>query len=223
MKVLFVGEGPHDIGERGPNQNQPRRAGGTVPALTRRICDRIAIDSIALTWAEIPRFSLSAKSQGFQAKLSAAALLATRRFDCVATVAVADCDRNAERAAQLQEGADRARAMFPKHPTVWGLAIESIEAWTLGAPEALAEELGISPKSIEAEYPAGIKVEALYENSGKPDHRPKALIERIAQLKHRHDSAEFRAAVAARTDVVRLASVCPEGFAPFAERIRKEF
>lgn len=223
MKVLFVGEGSHDIGERGPNQNQPRTAGGTVPALTRRICERIAIDSIALTWAEIPRFSLSTKSQGFQAKLSAGVLLATRRFGCAATVAVADCDRRTERAAQLQEGVERAREMFPTHPTVWGLAVESIEAWTLGAPEALAEELGVSLRTIEAEYPAGAKVEALYENSGKPSHRPKALLERLAQLKHRHDSAEFRAAVATRTDVDRLANACPAGFAPFAERIRQEF
>ncbi len=127
------------------------------------------------------------------------------------------------RDAELQEGATRAAELFPGHPTVWGLAIESVEAWTLGAPEKIAEELGVEVELVRQQYPRGVDVESLCENSGKPDHRPKQLLARIARLKNKTDSTEFRAAVAERTDVTRLARARPLGFAPFANRLREAF
>ncbi|HVA46423.1 MAG TPA: hypothetical protein VNH11_08620 [Pirellulales bacterium] len=223
MKVLFVGEGPHDVGSPNRIPGQPRPAGGTIPTLTRRVCDRVAPDSIAITWSEIPRFHASGKKRGFPAKIMAAVLLSMRSFGCAGTIAVADRDGKAERNAELEAGVVQAQQLFPGHAAAWGTAVESIEAWTLGAPQAIAEELEVDVRLVEQQYPAGVHVEASSETSGKLDHRPKRLIERLAQLKHRHDSAEFRAAVAERTDVDALAQACPQGFAPFAERIRRAF
>jgi hypothetical protein len=120
----------------------------------------------------------------------------------------------------LEAGAERARVVAPKQLTVCGLAVESIEAWTLGAPEALAEELAVDVEQVRALYPAGVGVEELYENSGKEQHRPKRLLQRIAQLKHRNDTTAFRQAVAERTAVVALENVCERGFAPFAKKLR---
>ncbi len=53
MRVLFIGEGPHDIGHQSFDP-QPRPATGTVPTLSRRVCPAIEEDSLALAWREIP-------------------------------------------------------------------------------------------------------------------------------------------------------------------------
>jgi hypothetical protein len=123
----------------------------------------------------------------------------------------------------LEEGVQRGGQQFPGHPIIWGLAIESVEAWTLGAPEKIAEELGVDIKLVQQYYPPGVHVESLFERSGKPEHRPKQLLERIVQLKNRQDTTEFRQAVAERTEISALERACPQGFAPFAEQLRKAF
>jgi hypothetical protein len=220
VKVLFIGEGPNDIGAASSNPDQPRPARGTVPTLARRVSAGIAPESIALAWREISRFNPSAQKRGFSAKLVGAALLAVKRFDCGATVAVADRDRETGRQAEMQDGVDRAERLFPGCPAIWGLAIESVEAWTLGVPDKIAEELCVDVTLVQDEYPPGVGVESLSERSGKLERRRKQLLERLAQLKHRTDSTEFREAIAQRTDATALARVCPQGFAPFAERLR---
>jgi hypothetical protein len=161
------------------------------------------------------------QKRGYPAKIVAAALLAVRKFGCAATVVVADRDGETRRLSELEIGADRARQLFSLHPIAWGLAVESVEAWTLGVPDIIAEELGVDVKQVQQQYPQGVPVESLSERSGKPDHRPKKLLERIAQLKHRQDCSEFRQAVAEKTDVAALMRECPQGFAPFAEQLRK--
>ena len=119
----------------------------------------------------------------------------------------------------MDRAAAKAGELFQQHRIAWGLAIESIEAWTLGAPDAIAEELGVTAEAVNQLYPRGIHVEDLFEGSGKEHHRPKKLLERIAQLKHRQDSTDFRQAIAERTDVTALEQACPQGFAPFKKRL----
>jgi hypothetical protein len=223
VKVLFIGEGRHDIGDPSPNPYDLRPAQGTIPALARRARGDIGPESVALAWSEIRRFNPSAQKRGYPAKITAAALLAVRKFGCSATIAVADRDGEANRKSELEEGVDRARQLFPQHPTAWGLAIESIEAWTLGVPDKIAEELGVDVKLVQQLYPRSMDVESLSERSGKPDHRPKQLLERIARLNQRQDCTEFRQAIAERTDVAALARECPKGFAPFVDQLRKAF
>ena len=222
MKVLFVGEGDHDIGPQEHGAG-PRTARGVVPTLSRKVVPSIDEGCKALAWRELPRFEASARKKGFAAKVAAAVLVSSRRFDCEATVCVADRDRDAGRLALMAEGKDRARQLVgDSHRIACGVAIESVEAWTLGAREAIAEELGLEPEAVRNEYPKA-DVESLHEKSGRPKHRPKALLEQIAQLKGRSDSSEFREAVAARTDVDALMKACPQGFKPFAEELRTAF
>ncbi len=223
MILLFIGEGRHDIGDSRPNPFEPRPAEGTIPTLARRICPNIASESVALAWTEIRRFNPSAQKRGYPAKIAAAVLLASRRFHCAGTAVVADRDGYADRQPEMEAGVERARQLFPDHPAVWGLAVESVEAWTLGVPHRIAEELEVEVGPIRALYLRGIHVESLSEQSGKPDHRPKQLLERIAEYKHRRDSTEFRQAIAERTEAEELAQACPEGFGPFAERFRAAF
>lgn len=223
MRVLFVGEGRHDLGDPAPHPSQPRAAEGTIPTLTRRLCPQIAPDSVALAWTEIRRFNPSGQKRGYPAKIAAAALLADRSFGCVGTVAVADRDGKADRERVMEEGAARAAQLFTRQRIAWGLAIESVEAWTLGVPDCIAQELQIPVALVQALYPAGIDIESLSERSGKPDHRPKRLLEQLAQLNHRIDATAFRQAVAERTDVADLEKTCPRGFGPFAQRVRDAF
>jgi hypothetical protein len=102
------------------------------------------------------------------------------------------------------------------------LAIESVEAWTLAVPDKIAEELGVSVELVRKQYP-GLHVESMFEQSGKEEHRPKKLLERIAQLKHRADSTAFRQAIAERTEIASLEKACPQGFGPFAAALRTFF
>jgi hypothetical protein len=178
---------------------------------------------VALAWTEIRRFNPAAKKRGFEAKVPAAVLIATRKFGCSGTVAVTDRDHDDDRFAALEEGAVRARELFPQHAIAVGLAVESVEAWTLGVPDKIAEELDVKVALVRKEYPAGVHVESMSERSGKEDHRPKRLLERIAQLKYRDDSTDFRQAVAQRTEVTELERVCCQGFAPFAAQLRAAF
>src|SRR5947208_3385449 len=104
MKLLFIGEGRHDIGDPSPNPYHPRPAEGTIPTLARRICTGIAPESVALAWPEIRRFNPSATKRGYPAKITAAVLVAARKFGCAGTVVVADRDSEAGRQSELEEG-----------------------------------------------------------------------------------------------------------------------
>lgn len=233
MKVLFVGEGNHDIGAAGESWGQPRPARGVVPVLASRVCPSIQIeggepaaskdaDSIALAWHDISRFSPAGR-KGFEAKVAAAMLVSSRRFDCAGTVCVSDRDGDGDRLAALQRGKERGLALVgANHPVAVGVAVESIEAWTLGAPEALADELGLPLNRVQKLLP-GKHVEALRESSGKDEHRPKALIGRLTALAHQVDSTPLRSAVAARTDIASLRNACPLGFSAFAEELQNAF
>lgn len=80
----------------------------------------------------------------------------------------------------------------------------------------------IDPKKVHAVYAAS-HAESFFEKSGKPDHRPKALLQRVAESGNRNDDADFRAEVAECTDPAELERHCPEGFKPFAAALRTAF
>ncbi len=224
MKVLFIGEGPHEIGHRLGSHDpfNPQPAGGVLPALARQVCPSIK-EPLALKWSELPLFRPDVKRAGLAAKVAAAVLLSARRFGCAGTVCVHDRDRDDTRLPELLEGRERGlRTVASSHPVACGVAVESIEAWTLGAPTALAQTLKIDPKKVHAVYAAS-HAESFFEKSGKPDHRPKTLLQRVAESGNRNDDADFRAEVAERTDPAELERHCPDGFKPFAAALRTAF
>lgn len=221
MKVLFVGDGRHDIGPAvfGPH---PRPATGVVAALCRRINPQISTDSVSLAWRDIA--TLNQSKRGLEHKLVAAKELAVRH-GCTGTIAVADQDgtQGASRLDDLKNGRSRSHSNgSPVHPIAVGLAIESIEAWTLGDPQAIAQVLEVAVEDVRQFYRES-KVEELYEQSGKAELRPKGILERVADMKHRQPDVEFRVAVANQTDLATLQHNCPNGFAPFAADVRHNF
>ena len=59
--------------------------------------------------------------------------------------------------------------------------------------------------------------------SGKEEHRPKAILVKIATAHGRAANTDFRTAVAERTEIEKLENECPKGFKPFAQEVRRAF
>jgi predicted signal transduction protein with EAL and GGDEF domain len=221
VKVLFVGEGTHDIGptEFGTPTHEGRPARGVVPRLAARVVERIDLaSSRALGWNQIPLLSRD-RERGLDRKVKAAALIASRRMGCAALVCVHDRDgvRNKYRLDDMVRAADEETSL----PVVCGLAVESIEAWTLGACEALAEELGVDVARLRKHYDPA-QTETFLPNSGKVEKQSKGLLDRVAAEGHQDPGLALREAVAGRTNVEELAKRCPEGFGAFRAQLQKK-
>ena len=208
MKVLVVGEGPHDQ--------------AVLPALVRKLCPQVEPAEFC-RWTDVSRFGHGAR-KGLAGKVLAAILISHQRRGYEGTVCVVDRDGDDTRAAALEQGRLAGLALVDSaHRAACGVAVESIEAWTLGAREALAEELSLPVERLHRSYPAGVHVEQLKESSGKPEHRPKTLLGQLCQLANQTDCGDLRRSVAERVDPETLRTACPKGFAPFAESLRSAF
>lgn len=56
MRLLFIGEGRHDIGDPNPDPYQPRPAQGTIPTLARRVCPGSARLNRVVAWEALAFF-----------------------------------------------------------------------------------------------------------------------------------------------------------------------
>jgi hypothetical protein len=216
MKVLFVGEGKHDIG-RPEFAVEIRPAQGVVPTLARRVCPYIHESSVAIGWTEVPVLRQKPNLKGLAVKVRSSIALAVRH-DCDGIVCVHDSDGEDDRLTDMTAGA----AVDPTQRIVCGLAIKSIEAWTLGDPAAIANVLGVEVAEIRTHYRLQ-DVEEFSEGSGKPEKQPKRILSQLAALKHRTADVVFRQEIAENTDPAELAKNCANGFKPFAERLAAVF
>ena len=215
-RVLFIGDGKHDVGAPEWPTDDPYPARGVVPHLSARTAAIDRDNSLALTWSRLTR--LSPTKKGYLHKLRAAQLIAQRRYGLDGVVAVVDEDNDPDRRTLP----DAANQHAVGAPAVCGVAVRSIEAWTLGAVTALAAELRTTAARLRSHYVA--PVEDLYEGSQKQHLRSKQLLNNLAEnLAHRSDSLELRETVAATTDIDELCRSCPEGFARFAADLRACF
>jgi hypothetical protein len=217
VKVLFVGDGKHDVGPKEFGDFQPRPANGVVPTLARRIVPAISGTSISLTWQEVALFDPRAK-HGYDHKVNAAAKFAQKLFDCEALVCVADGDGDAEQRRDALIRGAQSQAI----PVATGVAVQSIEAWTLGAVDALAAELALSVSQLRRVLPKK-PVEDLHQRSENEELRPKSILQKICALANREPHTLLRAAIAERAHIESLAAACPRGFAPFVEDLRRAF
>jgi hypothetical protein len=224
-RVLFIGDGKHDIGKPEWPTDEAFPARGVVPTLAERIAAIDRPGSVAMHWAHprLARFPVarSTMTRGYEAKLRAARLHVERGTLAVeGIVCVVDEDKKPERRALP---GDAHELSTERCPIVCGVAVRSIEAWTLGAPTALADVLGTTRQELRRACPS-IPVEELYEGSGRQERHPKALLDELAsKLGHRRDSLELREEVAARTDIAELVKACPTGFAPFEAALRAAY
>lgn len=104
---------------------------------------------------------------------------------------------------------------LPDHPVVVGVAVRSVEAWTLGAPDALAKVLRIEPSQIKKSL-SGRAPESISPGVAKQ------ILGEIAKLGGESDSTALRERAAEQTEISVLARACEQGFAPFAEEVRKK-
>lgn len=218
MKLLFVGEGPHDIGS--PDFPQPpRKATGVLFILARKICPAIDTGSLAYFWQELEILNREKKGSIDAARVAKAIVLAAHH-GCAGTVFVLDEDKHPLK--ELEKGVERGLAVVGLHPTAVGVAVKTIEAWMLGTPSALAAVLRKTVAEVTQEYKPHA-VEEMHPNSGKPEKRSKDLLAKIAKSGHRNDDTPFREEIAENADIDELKRHCKEGFKPFAERLLDEF
>lgn len=225
MKILFVGEGDHDIG--GASETGGDRApNGVVPTLAHRVCPNINLrdGSASKSWQSIPVL-LKDRSPGstrYRKARNAVTYSHSQGFD--GTVVVIDRDRDENKAQEIRDGLNRgAQLAGDGHLVAGGVAVESIEAWTLGAPTAICQELNVSVKQLMSVYKPARVERDLYANSKKPAKNSKSVLRKVCELGNQTPTADFRRRVAAVTDVAELERNCPEGFAQFANELLKAF
>jgi hypothetical protein len=216
MRVLFVGEGATDIGHGSPARRRAGPppvpvAGGVVTELAQRVLDGQLDRPCALARDRFPgRLDKKVLAAALRAKAGA--------FD--ALVFVHDADRHGPRVEKrLRAGSVLASKRCPELAVVVAVAIETVEAWTLGARGALADVLDLDEKSIAELVPRD--VETLSSNSQKPKRNSKTLV-RLLAARARMGHLEFVEEVARRTNPGELEVCCPKGFAPFAEGLRSK-
>ncbi len=230
MKILFVAEGDHELGKAG-GLHPPHTARGVLFTLVRKIVPNIT-DGLALRWTEISLFPINRskldrdlKKKGLDIKVKRAVLLSALVFGCDGTICVVDGDTAANDClATMAIGREEAfKILVRSVPVVFGVAMLSIEAWTLGARQAIADCLGVPLATIGAEYPKRKHIEELFATSGIESNRPKNVLRRIVALAHCNDSTELREAIAEATSIAEPKRECPKGFAPFVDELMRAF
>lgn len=220
MKVLFVGEGNNDIG-RSFGGIELQKATGVVPTLCRLMRPHIDDDSVAVSWKQIRLHCRTKALPGYDRKLKLAVELAIEN-GCTGTIAVVDEDNKPQRRSVLSEARNAIASdeETKLHRVAIGVAVKSLEAWTLADHEAIASVIGCAPE-CDGYRPA--QVEHLYQESDKPLKRPKDLLKRVLELGHLEDSTDIRVDIAKQSNIETLKRHCPTGFKPFAEEVCERF
>lgn len=183
----------------------------------------ISDESASYRWKDIPVLDKRDKRRGWAAKVKRAIALASRKgFD--ATICVVDeGQRESGRLAEMREGVELGLTLADtSHKVALGVAVRTIEAWTLGAPTALCSVLHIDQERLREVYDER-HVEDFHPDSGRPEYRSKEHIDRLAELCGEQDSTAFRVRIAEATSVKELEHRCPKGFKPFADQLRATF
>lgn len=197
MRVLIVGEGPHETG----TSAEPARSA----ALRNLVVSVVGhAHEYSLERLNSPRpetHSRWGQGRGFEKKLLQWLLFANAN-GYHAIVAVVDEDRDPNRVDQV----NNAQAHTHTTRRAFGVAIRSFDAWMLADEKALSEVLG----------------RAVQRQPDPEDVRdPKAKVD---ELRHECDCSkpmrDVYAEVMKAVRVDELEKRCPNGFAPFHRRLR---
>lgn len=201
MKLLVCGEGTSEIGR----PEQP----GVIETLVRRCLEA---DARHLTFevvkvSQLPRD----RAQAGEARRARQAVDEARRRACDGFIYVRDADgRHVERRQQL---ADAFATLDVPH--VYGIAVETLEAWLLSDPDAVR---GVLRRGVDV--PAA--PESLWAAPGGAGH-PKFEWNRLCRAAGYDYGLATMAAVAERLSIARARAACPEGFAPFHDQLLRAF
>lgn len=123
-----------------------------------------------------------------------------------ALVLLIDQDGQDDRSEQIRSAQDSSLLQLPRAMSV---AVRTFDAWMLADEAALAEVLGC-PVNRQPEP----------ETIRDPKEACAGL---LANGQNQMAQSEMYAKIAQRLDITVLVSLCPSGFKPFAERVRKVF
>lgn len=193
MRILLVSEGKHERGTEGRQ--------GALEILVRRLLNEDA--DISNDRLANPRIHAHhGKGQGYYKRTLRWMLEAAKQgFD--ALVLLVDEDGKPERMSQINEAQSSTLSAIKR---ALGIAIRKFDAWILADEEALTTVLGES-----------VSRQPQVERISNPKHTCADLLSRTDQTM---TQTEMYARVAQQADLNRLAERAPNGFAPFADRVR---
>jgi hypothetical protein len=218
LKVLVLGEGPHEIGRK-LDQVLSNDELPALPILVRRIlgdgrsvsfeCRSFKNETKARV-KDMVTTRVGARAGAISRKVAQAIQMAKRQFDAVVVVIDRDRKLDSEKIAALREGRNSA-ATKPRCPTcAVGTPVETFDAWMIADSKAVQKAEG-NPDHCHP-TPEGL---AGKEGSG---NHPK---DRAAKVFGSSDRlGEKYRMVAEEVDLKQLQNSCPEGFKPFADEIR---
>lgn len=195
MKVLVVSEGPHELGDNDTK--------GALIVLTSRLLDEdVTFDREKVSSPRVRVHRQPGRGRGSEKRALAWIRFAEREgYDAI--ILVIDQDEDTDRKQEFERAQQHTLFLLPR---ALGVAIRSFDAWMLADEQALSHVLEMNidlPPNPEAERDPKGRCEELRKNAN-------------AQLSPR----EMYSEIAKRTDTAKLEARCPNGFAPFAGRVR---
>jgi len=194
MKVLLVSEGKHELGSD--------ETEGALAILVRRLIDRhVEFEQEKVSNSKVRVHIRHGKQDGYTKRALAWVRYAEREgFE--AMVLVIDQDNQPDRVRQFAEA--QQVDSIPLRRAL-GVAIRTFDAWMLADEQALS---GV----LEYTVPTQPAPETITD--------PKDVCARLRDgSDYGMSLTEMYSAVAQRTDLEALRTRCPNGFAPFADRV----
>lgn len=195
MRILIVSEGIHELGDNNLD-------GALVTLSSRLLNENVSFERKKVSSPEVRQHTQQGRGRRYEKRALGWIRLAEREgYDAI--ILVIDQDGDEERKQQFDQAQDDLRLSLPR---ALGVAVKMFDAWMLADEQALSEVLGMHvdlPPNPESESDPKSRCESLRD-------------EARSQLSLR----EMYAAIAERTDMERLKDRCPNGFTPFAQRVR---
>ncbi len=195
MRILIVSEGVHELGDDCLD--------GALVTLSRRLLGQNVIVNRERVRSPRVRVHIQpGRGDGYEKRALGWIRLAEREeYD--ALILVIDQDGNEERKQQFDRAQDDLRLSLPR---AIGVAIKTFDAWMLADEQALSEVLETHIDPLP---------------NPESEANPKDKCENLRDEAHSQLSLrKMYAAIAERTAMEKLEYRCPNGFAPFARRVR---
>ena len=195
MKILVVSEGSHELGDD--------HLQGALVALSARLLRRSTTFVREKVSSRRVRVHIQPGKGGGYEKRALGWIRLAEREGYDALILVIDQDGQRVRQQEFDRAQHDSRLLFPR---ALGVAIKTFDAWMLADERALSTALRtpiatqLAPESVAD---------------------PKKTCEDLRNATgSRLGLTEMYSEIASITDVEKLASRCPNGFAPFARRVR---
>lgn len=195
MRILIVSEGVHELGDDNLD-------GALVTLSSRLLNENVSFERKKVSSTEVQQHAQPGRGGRYKKRALGWIRLAEREgYDAI--ILVIDQDGDEGRKQQFDRAQDDPRLSFPR---ALGVAIKRFDAWMLADEQALSDVLGMH-------------IDPLPNPESEDD--PKGKCESLRNVSHSQLSLrEMYAAIAERTAMERLKDRCPNGFAPFAQRVR---